>query len=91
MAPVPKSTAKATRPGTTKYTSAIEQALREATGVDLAAHWNDVQVLQEGAGVEPVALRLGELDACARSEDAGAGLDAAAEPRAGVLRSCARP
>jgi hypothetical protein len=63
---------------------AIEQAVREATGVELAGHWDGLQIMPVGR--EPLPQRLLELDARAQS---CAGLDPAAEPRAPAFRSCA--
>jgi hypothetical protein len=63
---------------------AIEQAVHEATGVELAGHWDELQIWTQGT--EPLAQRLLELDARAQG---CAGLDPAAEPRAPAFRSCA--
>ena len=64
---------------------AIEQALREGARVEIGAHWGEMAIL-EGEGVlEPLAVRLLELD-----ERCGAGLDPAAGPRTEAFRSCAR-
>ena len=65
---------------------AIEQAVRETTGIELAGHWHELHVLTQATEPEPIAQRLLELDARAQS---CAGLDPAAEPRALAFRSCA--
>ncbi len=66
---------------------AIEAAVREVAGVDLAEHWHQVRIVGEGSEGEGVWVRLLELDGCARG---GVGLDPAAEPHALAFRSCAR-
>ena len=72
---------------------AIEQALREVAGVELAGHWHELVIMKEGedARFEPLPQRLLELDAWARGgEEGGAGLDPAAEPRTEAFRSWSR-